>query len=120
MLKKVFAWVGYGILVLVDKLANVLSLGNWHVTISMRLSFAIHCKYVVPRYSWVVPFAGFVDWLFDDALGVEKEHIKNSYEAVEVVNSKFWLWYVIIDQEGFDKMVEEMKKAEKYGFMEAA
>lgn len=119
MTKKVLAWIGYGFLVLLDKLINVLTLGNWHMTISMRLSFAIHCKYVKPRYFWVEPFGKFVDWIFE-TLDVEEQHIKNSYEAVEIVNSKMWLWYIVVDQEGYDNMIAAMKAAERYGFREAS
>lgn len=101
-----------GILIVIDKLANVLLCGSSHQTVSMRLSFAIHCKYVKPKYDWVYKAASFVDWLFTY---VEKDHIWHSYEAHEIINKKKWCWYQVTDQVGYDQLKKAMVNSSLFG-----
>jgi len=116
MIIKALKWVVYGIVVLIDKLGNVLTLGNWHKTISMRTSFACHCSYVVPRYKWVRPFANFVDLLFwNDLYHVEENHIYHSYEAEEVLSKSFWKWFIVIDHEAFAALEAEVLELRRTG-----
>lgn len=113
MIKKAAQFFGWGVLVGIDKFGNLLLLGSIHKTISMRLSFAVNCKYVVPRYSWVEPFAKFVDWLFDKV--GDKNHIWKNYEAHEVINPAFWPWYEVVQGAEFAKMEQAMRESAYMG-----
>lgn len=123
MIKKCFdliLWiigkVIFFILIIIDKLANVLLLGSPHKTISMRLGFATNCEYVVPRWNWVVKFAKFVDILFHNRIySLEENHIHNSYEAEEMLSSAIIKLYKVLDQENYDKLKEEVTKLRTKG-----
>lgn len=100
-----------GFLLLFDKGLNVLLLGSPHRTISMRLSIAVYCRYVRPRYSWVVPFAKLVDVLFHNKYyTLEESHIYNSYEADEILSKDLWDWFIVVDQEGYDNIAKEVER----------
>jgi len=104
------------ILIIIDKVANVILLGSPHKTISMRLAFAIHCKYVKPRYRWVVPFGKFVDILFHNKYySLEEKHIWKNYEAEEILSAALWDWFVITDEKGYASLENEMRKARFMG-----
>lgn len=108
---KLLGYLLLGFLILLDKLANVILLGSWHKTISMRTSFAVNCKYVQPRYKWVRPFGKFVDTLFHNRFySIEENHIWHSYEAEEVLSKAFWDWYIVVDQAGYDNLVKLAKE----------
>lgn len=97
------------ILIMIDKLGNIILLGSPHKTISMRLAFACYCEHVEPRYSWVRPFSRFVDILFHNKYySLEQNHIYENYEAEEMVSLALWDWYVVIDQEGYDQLESEV------------
>ena len=99
--------VAWSVLVVFDKLINVVLLGHHSKTISMRLSFACYCQYVEPRYAWVPKLSKFIDWLCSP---LEKEHIYNSYEAEEAHNPDLWKLYVVKDQIGLDLIVRDIRK----------
>lgn len=93
------------IILIFDKLLNVLLLGSPHRTVSMRLSFAVYCAYVKPRYFWVKPLAEFVDVLFHNSLyTLERAHIFNSYEADEILSIGLWRWYDIVEKDRLDAL----------------
>ena len=107
MIIKAVQYIAWGMLVGIDKLANVILLGSIHKTISMRVSFAVHCKWVRPRYSWVKPFGKLIDWLF--VYAGDPDHIWKNYEIHEINNRAFWPWFVIVDEVSFEDASKKMQ-----------
>lgn len=102
--------------IIVDKLGNVILLGSPHKTISMRLAFAIHCEFVKPRYSWVVPFGSLVDVLFHNRFySLEEDHIYKNYEAEEILSIGLWDWHIITDPVGYKNLENAMEAARFMG-----
>lgn len=109
---KYVAMFFFFLLILLDKLLNVLLLGSPHKTLSMRLSFVVYCKYVKPRYKWVEPLAELVDDIFDnDWFTLDKDHIYKNYEAEEVLSDEIWKWYIVTHEKEFQELIEKMKIA---------
>jgi len=104
----------WGVLIVIDKLANVIFLGSPHKTISMRLSFAIFCSAVRPKYNWVIPLGHFIDWIFE-VTGIEKNHIYNSYEAEEMVNPAMWRLYEVTNIDQYDEIKNKVMQVRFMG-----
>lgn len=97
--------------IIADKLLNVILLGSPHKTVSMRLAFAMHCKFVRPRYSWVTKLGNWIDVLFHNRFyTLEARHIYKNYEAEEILSTNLWPWFVIINQAGYDSIIAKALK----------
>lgn len=107
LIEYILKYIIWAFLVILDIIANVLLLGSPFRTISMRLSFAVNCKYTKPRYKWVKPFAKFVDLLFHNRIySIEKNHVFESYEAEEWFNDSLWKWYLVTDYQGLKEILQ--------------
>ena len=99
------------IAMVIDKMLNVLLLGSPHRTVSMRLSFAVYCAYVRPRYFWVKPMARFVDILFHNWFYcIERDHIFKSYEADEVLSFAIWDWYTVVETDRLEALKKRVSQ----------
>lgn len=103
MILKFLEYLAMAILILIDIIVNVITLGSPFMTISMRIAWCIYFPGVEPRYKWVKKFANFIDWLFWDLLKIEKDHIKISFEPEEDNGRTWWQLYKIVDQVAFDR-----------------
>lgn len=110
MIKKALHFVIRSFFVLVDLFLNVFPfLGSPFQTISMRLSFALYCEFVEPRWAWLKSLEKFVDGLFWNPLWkIEKNHVYNSYEAEEAKNFELIKLYRVKEAENFKLLLESI------------